>query len=236
MSATQVHVQVHVTPQASAVQVTPRLASAAQVTSQTSAAQVTSQTISAAQVTSQTTSAAQVTSQTTSPAQVTSQTTSPAQVTLVSVNVTLNSTLAKTMSQILPVDSTLKQFDIILRSKVKQAMALTSYKYRHLQNLSEKLKTCLIAKHRELNSTIKTLECEGKATIAYHEVVSPIKHSKEDPEARMENRHSLVILVLYNSYTVLSISIMLITPQNTPTYIHIHACKNFIDLHVHMCN
>ena len=148
MSTTQVHVQVHVTPQTSA----------AQVTSQTSAAQITPRLTSAAQVTSQT-SAVQVTSQT-SAAQVTSQT-NAAQVTLVPMNVTLNSTLAKTMSQILPVDTTLKRFDV-LRSKVKQAMALTSYEHRHLQILSEKLKTCLIAKHKELNSAIKTLERECK--------------------------------------------------------------------------
>ena len=87
-------------------------------------------------------SATQVTPRLTSAAQVTSQM-SAAQVTLVPMNMTLNSTLAKIMSQILPVDSTLKKFDI-LRSKVKEAMALTSYKLRHLQNLSEELKPVLL--------------------------------------------------------------------------------------------
>ena len=140
MSAVQVIPQpisaVQVTPQPmSDAQVTPQPMSAAQVTPQQmndvqvtaqpmNNAQVTPQLISAAQVTPQPMKDAQVTPQLMSAApqlmsaaQVTPQPMSAAQVTpqpMSAAQVTFKSTLTRTLSEVLPIDSTLKQFDIAI--------------------------------------------------------------------------------------------------------------------------
>ena len=66
-----------------------------------------------------------------------------------SSRVTFRCTLTKTLSQVLPVDATLKQFDQ-LRSKVKQAKRTRTSAYDHssrrLVELSQKLKNSLISK------------------------------------------------------------------------------------------
>ena len=51
---------------------------------------------------------------------------------------TFRSTLAKTLSQVLPIDSTLKQFDL-LRSRVKQAKEMRASEHKYLLELSHKL-------------------------------------------------------------------------------------------------
>ena len=70
-------------------------------------------------------------------------------------------TLTKAISQVLPVDSVLKQFDV-LRNKVKQAKAIRSYEHGHFLDLSQRIKSALISKYRELQSTIKTCECDSQ--------------------------------------------------------------------------
>ena len=63
-------------------------------------------------------------------------------------------TLTKAISQVFPVDSVLKQIDV-LHNKVKQAKA---YEHRHFLDRSQMIKNSLILKYRALQCTIKTCE------------------------------------------------------------------------------
>ena len=66
----------------------------------------------------------------------------------------LQTTLAKTISQVIPTDSTLQRFDL-LRSKVKQTRQKGETTHLlHLSTLSQKVKEALISTCKELSTTI----------------------------------------------------------------------------------
>ena len=147
----------------SALHVTPRTVRLVQVTPQpVNDAQTTPQPVSDAQITPQPVSDEQITPQPVSDAQITPQPVSDAQAPILPMRSTQENfkcTLTKAISQVLPVDSVLKQFDV-LRNKVKQAKAIRSYEHKHFLDLSQMIKNSLISKYRELQSTIKTCECD----------------------------------------------------------------------------
>ena len=64
----------------------------------------------------------------------------------------LKTTLAKIISQVIPIDSTLQRFDL-LRSKVKQGET-THLLVLHLSMLSQKVKETLVSTCKELSTTI----------------------------------------------------------------------------------
>ena len=120
------------------VQVTPQPTSHAQLSPQpTSHAQLTAQ---PTRVTPQPTKSAQVTPlsfQTSSDMQTSSHVTTQLHHSQASA-FTFRRTLAKTLSQVLPIDSTLKQFDL-LRSRVKQAKEMRASEHKYLLEFSHKL-------------------------------------------------------------------------------------------------
>ena len=124
----------------------------------TSHVQLTAQSMSHAQLFPQPTSHAQLTAKNTSHAQLTAQPTRSAQVTPLSFQTssdmqtsshvttqphhsqasafTFRSTLAKTLSQVLPIYSTIKQFDL-LRSRVKQAKEMRGSEHISTRTLTQ---------------------------------------------------------------------------------------------------
>ena len=68
--------------------------------------------------------------------------------------------LGKTLSQILPSDATLYQFDM-LRSKAKEKQGYSSTN-KHLKVVSQQMKRTLISKYRELTKIVSRREIEEK--------------------------------------------------------------------------
>ena len=71
---------------------------------------------------------------------------------------TFKSTLVKTLLKVFPVDPTLQKYDM-LRNKAKQPKSLNVCEQKQLFALSQRLKTSLVLKYRELNCSINNSEC-----------------------------------------------------------------------------
>ena len=77
----------------------------------------------------------------------------PQSMSTIQVPHTFKTTLGRTLSQVLPQNSTLKQFDM-LRSKMKQTKVLRNDQWKQLNNLSQVIKHSLIDRYRDLHSRI----------------------------------------------------------------------------------
>ena len=100
----------------------------------------------------------------------------PQSLSTIQVPHTFKTTLGRTLSQVLPQKSTLKQFHM-LKSKMKQTKVLRNDQWKQLSNLSPAIKHSLIDRYRDLHSRISQESNLGQEAARLNQPKRDVEHT-----------------------------------------------------------